>query len=187
MTLVVPTPDETTLGSPFAEDSSKLSSIVSQLPSVHHNRNKRQRRSVEEAGIPIIPIVNDMFQDPSYLPPSSSILMPIQQIQGLHVSQPIIQIQNLPLSMTPVLPSSQSVTQPSQLVPGVEPISLEQPPVDHTLQHPVVMQEIKPEIKSEVDGKAVTFQLCQGAEEQPMGDQDEEMDSKRVKDCLYSV
>ena len=185
---MVPSTDDSTAGSPFAEDSSKLSSIVSQLPSVHHNRTKRQRRSVEEPAMPMMPLVNDIFPETSYLPSSSSIIMPIQQLQGIPVNQPMIQLQTLPLPMTSVLSSSQSVSQPSQLVQTVDAISLEQPSVDpHALQHPVVLQEtLKQEIKQEMDGKAVTFQLCPGAED-PSVDHAEEMDSKRVKDCLYTV
>lgn len=178
--VVVPTPDETPTTSPFAEDSSKLSSIVSQLPSVHHNRSKRQRRMVEDTTLPMIPVVNDIFPESQYLQ-TSSLMMPIQQLQGIPVNQQMIQLQQLPISMTPVLTTNQPVGQPSQVVQSVDPMSLEQPQVDpHPVQHPVVIQEaMKQDGKQESDGKNVTFHLCQPNEEQP-DDHVPEMDVKRV-------
>ena len=107
-------------------------------------------------------------------------------IQGIPVSQPMIQIQQIPLNVTTVLSTNQSVSQPPSLVQTVEPISLDQTPVDNSsIQHAVVMQD---SIKQEPDTKNITFHLGQ-ANDEGSGNEDRnlEMDVKRVKDVLYSV
>ena len=168
--------------SPFAEDSSKLSSIVSHLPSVHHSRNKRQRRVVDDTSMPIMPMVNEVYPDGQFIT-NPSIMM---SLQGIPVSQSMIQIQQIPLNVTTVLPTNQNVSQPPSLVQTVEPISLDQTPVDNSsIQHAVVMQD---SIKQEPDTKNITFHLGQ-ANDEGSGNEDRnlEMDVKRVKDVLYSV
>lgn len=113
------------LASPFAEDSTKLSSIVSHLPSVHHNRSKRPRRLVEEPTIPMMSGINDMFSDNQYLQNPSSITMSLP-IQSIPVNQSMIPLQQLPMSLGPVISTTQPVNQLSQFIQSVDPLVLEQ-------------------------------------------------------------
>lgn len=132
--------------------------------------------------------INDMFSDNQYLQNPSSITMPLP-IQSIPVNQSMIPLQQLPMSLAPVLPPTQPVSQFSQMIQSVDPLVLEQSPVDsHAVQQAVVLQEtVKQEsIKTEGDNKNVTFHLCQPNEEQ-IDDDRNEMDVKRVKECLYSV
>lgn len=133
--------------------------------------------------MPMMPMVNEVYTDGQFITNTPSLMMPIQ---GIPVSQPMIQIQQIPLNVTTVLSTSQSVSQPPSLVQTVEPISLDQTPVDNSsIQHAVVMQD---SIKQEPDTKNITFHLGQ-ANDEGSGNEDRnlEMDVKRVKDVLYSV
>ena len=131
----------------------------------------------------MMPMVNEVYTDGQFITNTPSLMMPIQ---GIPVSQPMIQIQQIPLNVTTVLSTNQSVSQPPSLVQTVEPISLDQTPVDNSsIQHAVVMQD---SIKQEPDTKNITFHLGQ-ANDEGSGNEDRnlEMDVKRVKDVLYSV
>ena len=133
--------------------------------------------------MPMMPMVNEVYTDGQFITNTPSLMMPIQ---GIPVSQPMIQIQQIPLNVTTVLSTRQSVSQPPSLVQTVEPISLDQTPVDNSsIQHAVVMQD---SIKQEPDTKNITFHLGQ-ANDEGSGNEDRnlEMDVKRVKDVLYSV
>lgn len=143
---------------------------------------------MEEPTIPMMSGINDMFSENQYLQNPSSITMPLP-IQSIPVNQSMIPFQQLPMSLGPVISTTQPVSQLSQFIQSVDPLVLEQSSVDgHPVQQAVVLQEsVKQEsIKTEGDAKNVTFHLCQPNEEQTVDDRNE-MDVKRVKECLYSV
>lgn len=78
--LVVPITEDIPLTSPFAEDSSKLNNIISGLPSVHHNRGKRQRREAEQQSVQMVMYEN---YDTNYMN-GNGVLGPADERHGQH-------------------------------------------------------------------------------------------------------
>ena len=119
--------DENIATSPFT-DNSKFTGALANLPSVHHSRSKRPRRSAEESAISMVPSMVDMYD--TALLSSTAPIMTMQMLpqSGLHglgvipsMSMQTVQVQSMPMQIIPqmqilpqmqVIPEQMAETQP---------------------------------------------------------------------------
>lgn len=207
--LVVPMTEDIPLTSPFAEDSSKLNNIISGLPSVHHNRGKRQRREAEQQSVQMVMYEN---YDTNYMngngvlvPQMSGMgnmngMQPMQSMQSMQSMQPMQSMQmmghvqmmpqSLPQNVPSVIPMQLQVLQNPGGVLGGQPQMVQ--PVDGVLmdQQTLDMQALpraqegelhKPRL-DDAEEKGVAYHLVHGGD--AMSGLPDEMDDKRVKE-LY--
>ena len=142
---VVPINEEIPVTSPFAEDSSKLNTLISGLPSIHHNRGKRQRREPDQQqGLPMV--MYDGYEG-NYINSNGVIVSPLNNLSslsGIQSMQPIQSIQ--PMQMM------SHVQMMPQNVPSVIPMQLQ------VLQNPSGVMGSQASLVQPVDGVMIDQQ-----------------------------
>ena len=212
--VVAPLTEETPLTSPFAEDSSKLNNILSGLPSVHHNRAKRQRREAEQQTLPMV--MYDGY-DGNYISNNNVLVSPMNSMsnmngmssmnsmsnmngmsnmQGMQPMQMMGHVQmlqqSMPQNVPSVIPMQLQVLQnpngvmngQAQMVQPVDGVMMDQQTLDMQAL-PRGENDLHKTRLEDVEEKGVAYHMVHGGDVMGVGD---EMDDKRVKELyVYSV